>query len=205
MDAARRPGLPKNRLEALVDGTAAIVMTLLILEVKVPRVEPAELPSALLHSGGEMVAFVVSVLVVGAFWLGHNHHFNFLTHADRGLVWVNVVGLGVVAFIPFTTALLGHYWGLALPTALYGLNLGALGIVALVHWTYATRAGLVRHDLPPHASRDLLARTGVGVALAFLGAAAAFLSPVASMVLYALAFVPFALRGRYDDHLKAHA
>lgn len=203
MDPGARPGLPKLRLETLVDGTAAIVMTLLVLEIKVPDVPASELPAALLHLRTEMLAFFVSVAVVGAFWLGHNHHMNLITHANRPLVWINVAGLGIVAFIPFSTALLGHHGAEAIPTALYGANLAALGVVALLHWGYATRAGLVRADLPREASDDLLRRTLAGATLSAIGAGVAFVFPLLSLGLYALAFVPFALPGKYDRHLRA--
>lgn len=195
--------LPKARLETLVDGVAAIVMTLLILEVKVPSAAVDELPHALLEIVPELLAFAVSVLAVGAFWLGHNHQMNFIRSVDRGLVWINVTGLGIVAILPLSTALLGHYWS-TLALALYGANLAALGIVALVHWGWATRRRhLVREDLPVDVVVDVRNRTMLGTALAIIGATVAFASPGGAVALYAAAFVPFVLPGKYDDHLTA--
>lgn len=198
-----RPGLPKTRLEALVDGTAAIVLTLLILEVKVPHVALEELPHTLVEMRAEFAAFFVSVLVVGVFWLGHNQQMNFITHVDRTIVWLNVVGLGIVAFVPFTTALIGNYWGAALPTSLYGLNLAALGVLGYVQWAWATRGRhLVRADTPDETVRDVRLRIVVGTGLALAGAALAWWTTWASLVLYAAAFVPFAVRGKFDAHLR---
>jgi uncharacterized membrane protein len=204
---APESGLGKARLETLVDGTAAIVLTLLVLDVHVPRVdEPAQLPAALWAMRTSVFTFFVSVLVVGTFWLGHAHQMNFVTRVDRTLAWINIVGLGIVAFIPFTTALLGQDLGWPLPTALYGANLAALGVVGWVHWRWATRrAHVLRPGIPPEAVADVRRRIELGTATALAGIVVALIVPWLAMLLYAAAFVPFAVRGRFDDHLQPHA
>lgn len=196
-------GLPTTRLEALVDGTAAIVMTLLVLELRLPDVAAGdELLAALRHLLPEVAAFAMSVAVIGVFWLGHAHQFNFIARVDRALVGVNVLGLGFAALVPFTTALLGRHWGDPLATALWGANVLALGLVGMLHWWYASRRGHLAEHAPPEASRSIARRTVASTGIAALGVAVAWLSPAASVALYALAFLPWASRGTYEDHLR---
>jgi uncharacterized membrane protein len=127
---------------------------------------------------------------------------NFITRLDRPLIWINFAGLTVVVLLPFTTSLLGRYLGAGLPTAIYGANVALIGIAGLAQWWWATRSPhLLRGGTPPEAVRDMTRRIAIGLALTVVGIAAAAWSAWVSMGFYALAFIPFVLPGRYDEHL----
>src|SRR5438552_666043 len=197
-------GLAKTRLETVVDGVTAFVLTVLVFDIKVPSKDlpVSALPGALLDLRQPVFTFLVTAAVIGTFWLGHAHQMNFITRIDRTLVWTNFAGLALVALLPFSTSLLGGRLGVPLPTAIYGANVALIGVAGLLQWRWAVRnRHLLRDDTPPDALRHPTMRSLVGVGLAVVGVAVAFWQPWLAMGLYALAFVPFALRGRVDDHL----
>lgn len=198
-------GLAKGRLEAVVDGITGFVLTVLVFDITVPMKDlaPATLPLLLWDQRGALFTFLITAAVIATFWLGHAHQMNFITRIDRTLVWTNFAGLALVVLLPFSTSLLGRYLGVPLPTAIYGANVACIGLSGLVQWSWASRGRhLLRADTPDVVVRDFTLRIFVGVALALVGVATAFWLPWLAMILYALAFVPFALRGRVDDHLK---
>src|SRR5215208_4910560 len=107
---------PLARTEAFSDGVFAIVITLLILEIKVPPPSsiPAdqvahELPHRLWELKAMFIAYVLSFFIVGTFWVAHHNIFKLIRRTDRMFMWLNLALLLCVAFIPFPTALIGEY------------------------------------------------------------------------------------------------
>ena len=97
-------------MEAFSDGVFAIAITLLILDIKVPKVAPDQhLWSALGQQWPSYAAYVVSFLVIGIIWLNHHTMFGYVARVDRGLVVINLLLLLVVAAIPWPTALMAEY------------------------------------------------------------------------------------------------
>jgi uncharacterized membrane protein len=103
------------RIEAFSDGVFAIVMTLLVLEIHVPRVAgpnvSAELAESLLSLTPKFLSYILSFGIVAIWWVAHHHFFDLLRRSDRGLLWFNSVFLLWLAFVPFPTALMGDYPG----------------------------------------------------------------------------------------------
>ena len=197
-----RSGLPKTRLEAVVDGITAFVLTVLVFDIQ----RPAEASwQAVFDVRGSVFTFLITAAVVATFWLGHAQQMNFITRIDRTLVWINFGGLAVVVLLPFTTAFLGSHLGERVPTALYGINVGLVGVAGLAQWRWAARREhLLRPGTPREAVRDLSWRIALALALTAVGVAiAAIWNGWAAMTFFAAAFLPFALRGLHDDHLLA--
>src|SRR5580658_7508196 len=98
------------RTEAFSDGVFAIVITLLILEIKVPPAGsiPAgeiarELPRRLWELHSAFLAYVLSFFIVGTFWVAHHNIFKLIRRTDRMFMWINMVLLMCVVFVPFPT------------------------------------------------------------------------------------------------------
>jgi uncharacterized membrane protein len=127
----------RGRVEALSDGVFAIVVTLLVLEIKVPHVaDHGSIPAlarALLDLGPKFVSWVISFLTVCVIWMNHHRLFRLMGRVDHGLFWWNANLLLWTSFIPFPTALMGDYPGNRLAVAFYGLVmlLMSLGFVLL--------------------------------------------------------------------------
>jgi uncharacterized membrane protein len=121
------PSIGKTRIETLADGVFAIAMTLLILDVKVPAVDPAQDAAAFAVSIWQLwprfLAFAVSFLIAGVFWVGHHAVMSFILRSDRIFLWLNLVFLLFISAIPFSASLVGQYpqqpaavWGFIAPT-----------------------------------------------------------------------------------------
>jgi len=170
------------RLEAFSDGVLAIAITLLILEVRPPTVEEG-LARALLDQWPRYVSYVVSFLTVGIVWVNHHALFARINRVTRPLLFLNLLLLMAVSFLPFPTALLGEYLAAGheqgTAAAVYSLNLGAINLAFAVMWVYLIRRpDLVEAAWRAHLNRSL-ARSAVGLAgygaaagLALLGHAA---------------------------------
>jgi uncharacterized membrane protein len=146
----------KGRVEALSDGVFAIVVTLLVLEIKIPHVEPsgstAELARALLRLAPKFVSWVISFLTVCVIWLNHHRLLRATRRIDSRLFWWNANLLLWTSFIPFPTALMGDYPRNTLAVSLYGvvMLLMALGFV-LLRW-HLLRNGELMHEEVDRAS-----------------------------------------------------
>src|SRR5919202_1051446 len=102
-------GMSVGRLEAFSDGVLAIVITLLILEIKVPAGADGTLGSALAEQWPQYVAFLLSFLIVGIIWLNHHATINLLRRTDHKVQVLNLILLLPVTVLPWPTALLAEY------------------------------------------------------------------------------------------------
>src|SRR5262249_1039227 len=145
--------MTKNRLEAFSDGVFAIVITLLILDVRFPADKPLTVKT-LLGMAPHASAFVLSFVIVGVYWVSHHNMLHFIRQVDRQLLWLNLMLLLLVVFIPFPAALLGQHADSELAVALYGINLMLVNAAGAAMWRYATsRPHLAVEGMTPALSR----------------------------------------------------
>lgn len=158
-----------SRIEALSDGIFAIVMTLLVLDLKVPALESMELLS---HSDllwqhlsalwPKFIAFIMSFIVIAIYWSSHHIQFTKITTSDINHMWLNTVFLLFVSLIPFSSALLGEYPFQQAAQSIYGLNLILCGTMMFASWAYAVReerlveSGSVSAELRLNARNKIL-------------------------------------------------
>ena len=128
--------MEKARLEAFSDGVFAIVITLLILEIRLPEVDYAHLPQALREVLPRIMAYVMSFFIIGLYWVSHHNSMHPLKKVDRGFLWLNMLLLLFVSFLPFPTSLLGRYPFRALPIVLYGGSLIACNGIGFLMMLY---------------------------------------------------------------------
>lgn len=143
-----------ERLVFFSDAVFAIAITLLVLEIRLPAGEGeltnSELLNQLLALWRQYLAYVVSSLVIGTFWMGHHRKFRFIHSYDNNLIRLNLLLLMIVAFIPFPTAVLSEY-GNRTATIFYALTMVAVGLLSAALWWYAvTSPRLVVPNLDPH-------------------------------------------------------
>ena len=137
------------RIEAFSDGVFAIIITLLVLDLRVPREEALRersLAAALLHQWPVYVAFVVSFLQVGVVWANHHAMFHYIRRTDHRLLVYNLMLLLCTAVLPFTSAVLSEYARagdaeLRVAALLYSGALGAAGVWFSAVWQHALNAG----------------------------------------------------------------
>ncbi len=112
--------MEKNRLEAFSDGVIAIIITIMVLELKVPHTaELAELKPLL----PVLLSYVLSFIYVGIYWNNHHHMFHSTKHVSGGILWANLHLLFWLSLFPFTTGWMGENHLAPTPTAVYGFVL----------------------------------------------------------------------------------
>lgn len=179
-----------TRLETFSDGVFAIAITLLVLEIRVPHAEESEsLLVALLGLWPSYLGYAVSFLQIGVIWANHHNRFRLLERSDHVLLFLNILFLMCVAFIPFPTALLAEYiqgseGERQTAIAVYSGTLAVTGIFFTLLWLYAARDyRLVNRNLDPRLLRAMTRRYLIGAALYIVAFAIAFVSALVSLVL----------------------
>jgi uncharacterized membrane protein len=115
-----KPVMSKGRLEAFSDGVIAVIITIIVLEMKAPH---GDEPAALLPLIPVFMSYVLSFLYVGIYWNNHHHLFHATQRISGAVLWANLHLLFWLSLIPFVTAWMGENHFAAMPTALYGVIL----------------------------------------------------------------------------------
>jgi len=117
-----------NRLEAFSDGVLAIIITIMVLELKVPH---GDSWTVLLPVSSVFLTYVLSFVYVGIYWNNHHHMLHTLERVTGGILWANLNLLFWLSLFPFVTGWMGENHFAAVPAALYGAVLLA---AALAYW-----------------------------------------------------------------------
>jgi len=125
--------MDKNRLEAFSDGVIAIIITIMVLEMKVP-LEPNL--AALKPVLPIFLTYVLSYIYVGIYWNNHHHLLKVCRHVNAGIMWANLNLLFWLSLFPFVTGWMGENHFMPLPTALYGV---VLLLAALAYYILQNR------------------------------------------------------------------
>jgi uncharacterized membrane protein len=193
----------KTRVEAFSDGVFAIAITLLVLTVAEPR-SYRDLAHELATQWPSLAAYIVSFAVIGIMWINHHSVFTHLEQIDRGLLYLNLLLLMTIAFLPYPTGVLGQALakgqGTRTAAVVYGVVMAANAFAWGALWLYASRhRHLLRADFPEgeRATATLLFTVGVvvytvAVGVAFLNAYA-FLALQGALAIY-YAFDPISRR-----------
>lgn len=159
-----------DRVNGFSDAVFAVAITLLILGISVPVLQDADqLPSALKSMWPEFFAFILSFVLIGYFWISHHRMFRYLRRYTYGLVWLNLLFLMFIVFLPFSTNLISEYDNSKVATVFYNANMALVSLTLCMLWIYMTRGcRLVAEDLDPTLRKHLV--------LVYLGIAAVFLA-----------------------------
>jgi len=173
------------RLEALSDGVIAVAITLLVLDLRVPKLEGEEsLWHALTANWPSYASYVTSFLVIGILWINHHSLFRQIRYATRGLMLVNLTFLMLVVAIPFVTALVSEYlgegnWNSKVAMATYdGLALATTLSITFL-WAYVLRRpALLEPTVDVAAARKAFPQFSIGIAVYTVLIVLAFINPV---------------------------
>lgn len=136
----------KGRLEAFSDGVLAIVITIMVLELKVPHTEEL---AGLGPLWPVLLSYVLSFIYVGIYWSNHHHMLHVTEQVSGGVLWANLHLLFWLSLVPFATAWMGENHFAAAPTAVYGVVLLMAAVAySILQWR------IIRN----HRSDSVLAR-----------------------------------------------
>jgi len=186
-----------SRLEAFSDGVFAIAATLLVLELRVPE-DPTDLGAALVRLWPAYAAYLVSFLTIGIIWVNHHTLLEHCRRVDRRFLYLNLLLLIAVGIVPFPTALVGRYilseQGATAALVVYGLGAVLIAMAFTGVFLYATHdQRLVGDAAAPRRIREEGRLFPIGLAAYTLGIALAFVAPVASLAVYGLTALFYAL------------
>jgi uncharacterized membrane protein len=181
-----------SRILAFSDGVLAIVVTLLIFEVRVP--ELADLSTSSVLSGltqiaPKFISFAISFFTVGIFWVNHHHFFHEITHSDWKLMWYNNLLLFWLTVVPFTTAFIGDYPTQPLVVSLYAfvMFMSALSFTLMGRYVFF-QSDLLPEQVPLTIRRSEFRRSLLGVFLYGLATLCALY--FVYLALFILFFIP---------------
>jgi uncharacterized membrane protein len=182
------------RLDTFSDAIFAVAMTLLVFTfplASLPRGLGQEAVQNLLQGlSGQFETFVISFLVVGAFWIGHHRVFDKIKRYNQTLVWLNFVFLLFIVFVPFPTALIFSAQSAWLPVAFYAANIACAGFALALAWVYASyRYRLIDADTPIREVRLSTLQAIVVPSVFLLSILVAFESPRLAEYFWLLSFV----------------
>jgi len=175
------------RFEAFSDGVFAIAATLLVLELS--AVPGKDLGDELLHLWPSYLAYVTSFLTIGIIWMNHHHTVSLLGRTDRTMLFLNILLLLAIAFLPFPTKLvaqnLRHGGGGEEAAALaYAATFVLMAFLHLIWWEYARRdRRLIADETPDSALRAVDRAYLPGVPMYGAVFVVAFFSPLAAVLI----------------------
>jgi len=187
-----------QRLEAFSDGVIAIAITLLVLQISVPSARQGDLFDALVDLWPSYLAFILSFAVIGIMWVSHHSMFERIASVDRLLLFLNLLLLMGIAFLPFPTALLADYIqqggeNAKFAAAMYSTTMTLIGIFFVLMWHHLSRRPhLLVAGIGPERAHTAMLRSLVGPAVYALSIGLAFVSPEACFVVYFLIALYFA-------------
>ncbi|WP_223643623.1 TMEM175 family protein [Corallococcus sp. EGB] len=174
--------MDRHRLEAFSDGVIAIIITIMVLELKVPHgSELADLRPLI----PVFLSYVLSFIYIGIYWNNHHHLLHTTTHVTGGLLWANLHLLFWLSLIPFATGWMGENHFSSVPLALYGF---VLLMCAFAWWVLQTLMVVTHGRKSPLAlavGRDLKGK--ISPILYLVGIISAFLNGYVSEAIYVLA------------------
>ena len=179
LDTTIRP-MHKARLEAFSDGVIAIIITIMVLELKVPH---GTTLSDLAPLVPKLLSYVLSFVYVGIYWNNHHHLIHAAQRVSGGILWANLHLLFWLSLVPFSTAWMGENHFARGPVTLYGVNL----LCNAIAYTILVRALLRHHE------RDTLLAQAIGsdakgrlsLALYVTAIGLSYLACSASLAIYA--------------------
>lgn len=201
------PGLTTARIEALSDSIFAFAMTLLVLDLHVPEIAAelvhGRLGPNLLELWPKALSFVTSFLILGVGWVGQHTAFHYIRRSDRPFLWINILYLMGVAFVPFSTSLMGKYGHEQLAIFVFGTNLFFIAALLYFAWWYATHNHrLVDHHLDPEIIRLVKQRISGAILMYFVILGISFWNTHVSRLLFLVGPLSFVRPSRLDRYFK---
>ncbi len=177
-------------MEAFSDGVFAIVVTLLVLELRVPvlpeNFSTQDVLKELLRLFPKFFSFAMSFVIVAIFWVNHHQFFHSLEKTDRAMLWYNNLLLFWLSFVPFPTAFIGEHPVRMIPVMLYGAVLFFAGVSFNLMLRHAVKAKLFLKSVSDEVLNQSVKRGVIGPVVYFVSIISAFISVYVSLSIFLL-------------------
>ena len=197
-----------HRLVQFSDGLFTVALTLLVIDIAVPNLPSGtssdELTRQLWDQLPNIAAFALSFWVVGAYWLTHHRHYVFIQRYDGTLLLLNLLLLMTVCFIPWPTAVIGHFGNYFVAWVLYALSMAAMGLATAAVWFYASSRPALVEGVTPELRRFYMYRAIVTPAVFLISIPIAAVNLAVGEYTWIAIFVVLRLlSNRYRDQIGA--
>jgi len=190
--------MTKGRAEAFSDGVLAIIITIMVLELKVPEGSSFSNLTPLIP---KVISYILSFIYVGIYWNNHHHLFQAIHKVNGKLLWANLFLLFCLSLIPFTTAWMGENHISAHPVILYGINLFACAIAFTILEKVSIKYEGKESDIGKAVGNHL--KEYLSLFFYVVGIFLAFVYPVAGICCYVIvAFIWLVPDTRIEKNLK---
>lgn len=168
--------MEKNRLEAFSDGVLAIIITIMVLELRQPAGDSV---ADLLELAPTVLSYLLSFAFVAIYWINHHHILHDVERINVAILWCNIAWLLVLSFIPFTTAWVGAYPMSWAPVSLYFANM------SLTSFTFRLMYFLIAREAGVQQPFRLDLRSDISLLVYFMAAVMGGLFPIAAYIVVA--------------------
>jgi uncharacterized membrane protein len=177
-----------QRLEAFSDGVLAIILTIMVLELKIPHGDSWADIQPLVPV---LLSYILSFVYIGIYWNNHHHMLHVTNHANGAMLWANLHLLFWLSLVPFTTGWMGENHFAVIPTAAYGIVMLGAGVAYWVLQRTIIRSQGVNSSLAKLIGRDLKGKLSpllytVAIGCAFIHPALAGFFYVAVAIMWLL-------------------
>ena len=189
----------KTRLEAFSDGVIAIIITIMVLELRAPHGSEVGVLRPLLPA---FLSYVLSFIHIAIYWNNHHHLIHTARHVTGGILWANIHLLFWLSLVPFVTAWMGENHFEQRPVALYGVVMLMSGVAY-----YILTVTLIRHHGPESALREAVGKDFKGVmsvAMYAIAIALSFINHWVALSIYWIVAVVWLIPDRRIER-RAHA
>ena len=191
----RAKGDDLTRMLALSDGLFATVLTILVLDLKLPDisslVSAGDIRAVTNEFGSHLFSYLLTFSVTGVFWMAHHSDFNHIVRYNRSLLWHNLMFLLLVGLIPFSTAGVSNSNLSVFSWSVYAMNMVAVGVMLALTWGYAYTHRLTEPDLPRTTARYQGFRHLITPGVFLISIGVAYLAPDRYPAPLSLLAIPF--------------
>ncbi len=208
MTGTQRPMLSTDRLKAFVDGVMAIVVTILVLDLDVARMDfgAGQTAHFLMELERQLHPYIGSFGLVAAYWVQHTVILHYAPYSDRIFLWLNILLLLPLTLLPFLTALRVDYPTDVVPAALYGGAQILCGLLLLAIWRYATGThGFRSSSDAPSVVRSMSIRIALGPLLCLVGAVVSLVEPRVGTLFFLMVPLLYVSNRKVDEGWRTAA
>jgi len=184
--------MTKTRLEAFSDGVIAIIVTIVVLEIKVPH---ESTPAALLRLWPVFMSYLLSFVFICIYWGNHHHLLHTVHHVNSNIIWSNMHLLFWLSLVPFTTGWMGENHFDELPVALYAINL----LLCAISYYILQKTIMKHHPLSEKLTEAMKKQEKKGMVSLLLYIAAvgfAFIAPWISGIIFGITAIMWVIPDR---------
>lgn len=201
--------IDSDRVLNFSDGVFAFAATLLVLKIDLPSLNLAEISSSrliqeIINLWPQYFANIISFLIIGYYWLTHHAIFSLIKKFDPVIIWLNILFLVFLSFVPFPVDLFGDYSTSEVIVIFYSASLSVVGLLLASIWLYAsTRQGLIGENLTSHQVLYYSCRFLLAPLVFLLSIPLVFIDPLVAKISWVFVIIGIILINKFFHFKKS--